>query len=422
MGRHTDENYPWHKNSNGDDNDSLSRFSFCSRSRSSSDDSIGCVGGGEPSSPRAADPGDVEAQLFLDDKKTSYDNEWSSKDKEDDRAVSTEGPTSPPRAIRWWDPETPRSTGWRETLASTSISSRSLGSWVSPSVATTTPPPPALRSSRLVSLPGAFPVAGISDGYRGEEEKFEDEPSVSVHSIRDEEILLLEATLVSDNTSKDDLEIRSNNELVFQAEPLKIKRSVTLKSFCCLICLLLVIAVVGVAAGTELGRRRYDMEPPKGAIPPPRSPPQVAINSTLTFAPSVPSSALINNTRWPSSEDLMAAPPHNDFEMVTPVPSPPPPSTDDSSNALILDALPEKTRRSLNDPMSPQFLAYKWLASDAGLNRRPMIQQLQRFALATLYFATDGNSWQSKENWLSYGVDECLWSSGEYTVSAFFDL
>ena len=78
---------------------------------------------------------------------------------------------------------------------------------------------------------------------------------------------------------------------------------------------------------------------------------------------------------------------------------------------------------ALQDPNSPQYAAVSWLASDLaekGVNRR--LQQLQvieavtvqqRYALATLYFATDGDNWADAsyiegDPWLS-PTNVCSW-------------
>jgi hypothetical protein len=64
---------------------------------------------------------------------------------------------------------------------------------------------------------------------------------------------------------------------------------------------------------------------------------------------------------------------------------------------------------SLADIHSPQFRAYAWLVADESYAQVYIVQRiLQRYALATLYFATDGPHWLNNEKWLSLS-HECDW-------------
>jgi hypothetical protein len=69
---------------------------------------------------------------------------------------------------------------------------------------------------------------------------------------------------------------------------------------------------------------------------------------------------------------------------------------------------------ALEDIQSPQFHAYAWLAADASYTDASHAQSydqqrlLQRYALATLYFATNGPYWGNNDKWLSL-LDECSW-------------
>ena len=78
----------------------------------------------------------------------------------------------------------------------------------------------------------------------------------------------------------------------------------------------------------------------------------------------------------------------------------------------VLQMLPVSTSRTVQlDPESPQAQALQWILDDP---RPPQTFELyrvkQRFALATLYYATDGDTWISNDYWLDY-VDECEWFS-----------
>ena len=71
---------------------------------------------------------------------------------------------------------------------------------------------------------------------------------------------------------------------------------------------------------------------------------------------------------------------------------------------------PEHTRIAIeNWPDSGQAKAYNWLLNDPNLDTYQEWKRKQRFALATLYYATDGPNWKWKKNWMEYDVDECEW-------------
>jgi hypothetical protein len=65
---------------------------------------------------------------------------------------------------------------------------------------------------------------------------------------------------------------------------------------------------------------------------------------------------------------------------------------------------------ALMDPGSPQFTAFEWLAGNANLDSYPVARILQRYALATFYYSTNGSQWKNNSLWLS-DEDECIWFS-----------
>jgi hypothetical protein len=81
--------------------------------------------------------------------------------------------------------------------------------------------------------------------------------------------------------------------------------------------------------------------------------------------------------------------------------------------------LPSYTKDTIiQNTTSPQAQAYNWLLADPFLGKYSQEQIEQRFALATLYYATGGlTSWISDTNWLSYVRHECEWFYVEYTKS-----
>lgn len=80
---------------------------------------------------------------------------------------------------------------------------------------------------------------------------------------------------------------------------------------------------------------------------------------------------------------------------------------------LLISDFPESTRDILatDDPIAPQVLAYQWLLDDPSIGIYPRWQQVQRMALATLYYSTNGpSSWkEDSSSWLSYQLSECEW-------------
>jgi len=86
--------------------------------------------------------------------------------------------------------------------------------------------------------------------------------------------------------------------------------------------------------------------------------------------------------------------------------------------ALIQSRLPSTT---FDNPESAQSQALEWVLNDelskSGISADQIVQ---RFALATLYFSTDGTFWSGSTKWLE-PVDECTWAessnqSGEHII------
>jgi hypothetical protein len=63
------------------------------------------------------------------------------------------------------------------------------------------------------------------------------------------------------------------------------------------------------------------------------------------------------------------------------------------------------------DDSSPQFLALTWLANNDTVDERDIPRVEARYALATLYFATNGDEWKDNLQFLSPNVHECHWNS-----------
>jgi Leucine-rich repeat (LRR) protein len=69
---------------------------------------------------------------------------------------------------------------------------------------------------------------------------------------------------------------------------------------------------------------------------------------------------------------------------------------------------------SLLDLETPQGTAFKWL-TESELNVTDDLRIIQRYALATLYYSTNGDLWTDNSDWVT-DADECLWfSSSSYS-------
>lgn len=101
---------------------------------------------------------------------------------------------------------------------------------------------------------------------------------------------------------------------------------------------------------------------------------------------------------------------------LSPAPTPSDPSqpvgTPTSGNdleSLIISVFPDG-REALQDPDSPQSQALQWLQSAANDGISTEEGYLQRYALATFYYSTNGDGWNDKTAWLS-NTNECSWIS-----------
>jgi hypothetical protein len=64
----------------------------------------------------------------------------------------------------------------------------------------------------------------------------------------------------------------------------------------------------------------------------------------------------------------------------------------------------------LEDGSSPQFFALTWLANNDTVDEREIQRVEARYALATLYFATNGDEWKDDLHFLS-PLHECNWTT-----------
>ena len=74
-----------------------------------------------------------------------------------------------------------------------------------------------------------------------------------------------------------------------------------------------------------------------------------------------------------------------------------------------MELLPDFSTQAIEqDPTGPQAQAAQWLTLDNNFPRYADGILLQRFALATIFFATDGPNWTNRTGWLD-PTDDCNW-------------
>lgn len=84
----------------------------------------------------------------------------------------------------------------------------------------------------------------------------------------------------------------------------------------------------------------------------------------------------------------------------------------------IGETIESSVGREIFDNSTHEYEALRWIASSDPLQvdvKGPREEVLQRFVIATLYFATQGEFWTQKYDFLSK-VHECEWNNGEFGV------
>jgi hypothetical protein len=204
-----------------------------------------------------------------------------------------------------------------------------------------------------------------------------------------------------------------------------------------LVCILLVVAVsMGVVIGVRhTEKQQTDRSGADAFVFEPEQQGTVSPSGTSnTFSDAVqaeeqseedilpPASSLSSHSASESPSRSPSASPAPDAQAIAsdsaaPSASPGPPSTTQSINTFV-SQLPSFTRNALELPTSPQSRALHWLTADPSLASYSDARILQRYALATLYFATNGGNdelisaqWLAAGGWLSYDLHECSWFS-----------
>ncbi|KAL3937443.1 MAG: hypothetical protein SGBAC_007454 [Bacillariaceae sp.] len=86
--------------------------------------------------------------------------------------------------------------------------------------------------------------------------------------------------------------------------------------------------------------------------------------------------------------------------------------TPEALREIILQAFPGAIT-AVDDPSSAQARALAWLSSDDSMDAFFVSQKLiQRWALAVLYYSTNGEEWKTQDKWLT-NHDECEWYTAD---------
>lgn len=124
-----------------------------------------------------------------------------------------------------------------------------------------------------------------------------------------------------------------------------------------------------------------------------------------------PSSPGSSPTMEPTEEDgPTKAPSPTATFFPGPAQSPSTPTSSISEEALVefLSDISSDNGAALQDPTSPQYAAMQWLLSSDNIGVYKDSTLIQRYALATLYYATGGEQWTDSTSWLT-DVPECAW-------------
>jgi hypothetical protein len=111
-------------------------------------------------------------------------------------------------------------------------------------------------------------------------------------------------------------------------------------------------------------------------------------------------------------------------EPTAPVPTTPVSTTQDPTTAGpttplndLLSSVSSDDGAALNTPSTPQNKALKWLEDDTNLESYSDETIIQRYALATLYYSANGDSWHDNTLWLDSGEECGRWHGLSCTTS-----
>ena len=132
-------------------------------------------------------------------------------------------------------------------------------------------------------------------------------------------------------------------------------------------------------------------------------------NQPPTPSPSPPAGPTPAPTNATRPSESPSAGPSSAFRTPAPSPSSSFSSTSrDKVLAKLKPLLSNESLSALDDPNSPQSLSLQWLFGRSNFQVWPFHRQVQRYAMATIYYATGGASWSNRQHWLT-NVSECMW-------------
>ncbi len=190
-----------------------------------------------------------------------------------------------------------------------------------------------------------------------------------------------------------------------------------------------VVIVIGVVVGVSVYLTSRDETPT--SIPAPQGDTGAGPSPSQTSSPTLRPSTVLPTSPNPTSEPTQQTPetgpspsqtssptlrpttvlpttPNPTSEPTQQTPSPTTQSPADQNLAALLSDVSPDGGAALRSPSTPQNNALKWLAGNANLDSYSDERKIQRYALATLYYSTNGDSWKNKNGWLGDG-DECGW-------------
>jgi tetrahydromethanopterin S-methyltransferase subunit B len=83
----------------------------------------------------------------------------------------------------------------------------------------------------------------------------------------------------------------------------------------------------------------------------------------------------------------------------------------------LLSSISSDGGEALSNTSTPQNKALEWLADDTNLESSSNETIIQRYALATLYYSTNGDSWDNNTLWLDSGEECSGWYGLECTTT-----
>jgi hypothetical protein len=240
--------------------------------------------------------------------------------------------------------------------------------------------------------PGAFRVTpgGPVGGVRQREVEDDSDDSIEIQGVRRgepgrtriDEIYLVEADLVVDEPPNS--VPAAPPPILVEALPLRRNRFVI---FLAIASLLIMAIAVGVSLGVAAANNRTA---PTDTTDTPVAPSLSPSASPSSIPTEIPSS-------YPSG-------PPSGFPSMQPSSSP-----SRGVTVTFLSSLPGFTVEEMRNASSPQSKAFEWVTT-IDRPRSDLERIRQRFALATLFYATSGETkWKRSEGWLNSSIHECKW-------------